>query len=249
MKTSSVFGIISDIHGNEEALKAVLECGRANGVDDFICLGDVIGYGASVNECIELVRENCSLVVQGNHDGEIMPPRNVLMVPEAQIALDYALRVLSKESVDWLLSLKHPVEKVEGHFLAVHGSIEGRDNYIFSNKDVEANFRLLKQYFPEDNLVFFGHTHLPMVLGERKAVTEVKEDTSFKLGVENLYLINPGSVGQPRDKVAKASFAIYYPDDHEVNIHRVEYDIKKEQDKMIAAGLPGKNSYRIEHGV
>lgn len=249
MRNSSVYGIISDIHANEEALRAVLACGREKGVEEFVCLGDVIGYGAAVNECVELIRENCSVVVQGNHDADLLPPRNQRIVEEAQISLDYAYRTLTAENAEWVSSLKHPVDVPQGKFLAVHGSLEHRDNYIFTHKDVLNNFRLFKENFPLDKIMFFGHSHLPMVLGENKAVTQVKEDTSFTLGENMLYLVNPGSVGQPRDKVPKASFAIYYPQENTLNIHRVEYDIQKEQERILAAGLPERNARRIGAGI
>ncbi len=249
MSKGSVYGIISDIHANEEALRAVLAFGRDKGVDEFVCLGDVIGYGAAVNECVELVRENCSVVVQGNHDAELMPPRNNRMVQEAVTALEYAAGKLSEDNRNWVLGLTHPADVPAGRFLAVHGSLEHRDNYIFTHKDVATNFQLLKDLFPEDKVMFFGHSHLPMVLGENKAVTQVKSDTSFTLGADMKYLVNPGSVGQPRDREPRASFAIYYPDENLLNIHRVAYDIHKEQERIRAAGLPERNAIRIEYGA
>ena len=249
MKNNSIYGIISDIHANEEALKAVLAFGKEKGVEEFICLGDVIGYGAAVNECVELVRENCRVVVQGNHDADLVPPRNIRMVGEAVVALDYAYKELTKENKEWVMNLCHPVDVPEAAMIAVHGSLEHRDNYIFTHNDVKVNFNLLKENYPQDNIMFFGHSHLPMVLGEEKVVTSVTEDTSFNLGEGAKYLINPGSVGQPRDKVSKASFAIYYPGKNIVNIHRVEYDIEKEKMKIRAAGLPKRNATRLSCGV
>ncbi len=196
-----------------------------------------------------MIREHCSVVVQGNHDADLIPPRNLNMVGEAVVALDYAKKKLTLENAEWVMNLKHPVEVPEGKFVAVHGSLEHRDSYIFTHKDVITNFNLLKELFPQDNIMFFGHSHLPMVLGENKAVTSVKEDTSFTLGKDMYYLINPGSVGQPRDRVAKASFAIYYPAESVLNIHRVEYDVEKEQRKIIAAGLPERNAVRLGFGA
>ena len=249
MNNKTVYGIISDIHSNEEALKTVLAFGRAKGVDEFICLGDVIGYGAAVNECVELVRKNCSIVIQGNHDAELLPPRNSRMVGDAVTALEYAEKELTPENIEWIMQLKHPADIPQGRFLAVHGSLVHRDSYIFTHKDVHLNFELFKTGYPDDRVMFFGHSHLPMVLGEKKAVTQVKRDTSFTLGEDMRYLINPGSVGQPRDRIARASFAIYYPAENTVNIHRLEYDIKKEQDKIRTAGLPERNAARLECGA
>lgn len=246
---SKVYAIISDIHGNEEALRAVLEVIRSRNVDEIVCLGDVVGYGASVNECMKLVRENCRRVVQGNHDGEILPPRNPRMRQEAIEALQYAQKVLDKESIDWLLALPHPLVIDETAFLAVHGAITGRDNYILAQKDVNDNLDLLENDYPQLNVAFFGHSHLPMILARAGVLTTFSApETELSLMDNDNYLINPGSVGQPRDGVNKASFAIYDTQRQAVSILRVDYDIEKEQEKMRRAGLADKTVERIARG-
>ena len=249
MKNDKVYAIISDIHGNEEALKAVLQVIKNREVDEIICLGDVVGYGASVNECMALVRQNCSQVVQGNHDGEIVPPRNPRMRSEAIQALEYAQRVLPQSSIDWLLNLPHPLVIDDNAFLAVHGAITGRDNYILAQKDVDENLSLLENNYPEMNLAFFGHSHLPMILAKAGVLTTFNApETELSLVDDDKYLINPGSVGQPRDGVNKASFAIYDSGKKVVSIFRVEYDIAREQEKMREAGLAVKTVERIARG-
>ena len=247
MPASERYAIISDIHGNLRALQAVLAMIREYGAQKICCLGDVVGYGANSAACLKLVRENCQYVVQGNHDAQIQPPRDPAMRPEAVEALDYALSTLGLPEIAWLKKLPHPL-LVDNHFVIAHGALAGRDEYILKQDDVRLNLQLLTTGYPMAQLLFFGHTHLPMALTATAAKTDFKEGGTVTVSPDKQYLFNPGSVGQSRDGCPMASFCIYDPDDCQVIYLRAEYDIAGEQDDMRKAGLPERSINRIALG-
>lgn len=216
-------------------------------VDKIICLGDVVGYASSAKECVDLVRSRCDVVIQGNHDASIAPPRNSSMRPEAVAALEYSQKILPQEDIDWLLNLPHP-QLVDDLFVAAHGSPSNRDAYILDHDSANINLDFMaKEYFGK-NICFFGHTHLPMVLAAGGAKTHFTEGGDVQLAYDKVYLVNPGSVGQPRDKTPEACFCIYDTTCDLLTFLRAKYDIKKEQQRIIAAGLPEKSSNRIAIG-
>lgn len=247
MSVATRFAILSDIHGNATALKAVIAKAKEFGVHEFCCLGDIIGYGASLKECVDLVRTNCTHTVQGNHDCKVTSEDNDQMRPEAVAALAYARSQISQEDIDFLCNQPHP-KKVGNLFLLTHGALTGRDNYILKQTDAQDNIALLKENYPGINLMFFGHTHLPMVLTENGAKTDFTQGGVVTINPQKHYLVNPGSVGQPRDKTPQACFCIYDTQDSQVIYMRVEYDIKSEQERILAAGLPEKNARRLALG-
>lgn len=247
MPASERYAIISDIHGNLRALQAVLAMAKEYGAQKICCLGDVIGYGANSAACIRLVQENCPLVVQGNHDAQIQPPRDPSMRPEAVEALDYALTTIGLPEIAWLKKLPHPLP-VDSLFVMAHGALSNRDDYILKQDDVRTNLQILTAQYAPAQIVFYGHTHLPMALTANGAKTDFRNGGSVTIAPGKQYLFNPGSVGQSRDGNPAACFCLYDPFDAQVMYLRAEYDIAGEQEDMRAAGLPQKSIQRIALG-
>ncbi len=238
--------VISDIHANLEALEAVLQSARDLGVTDYACLGDVVGYGADPQACVERVRALPLLAaIRGNHDtmvatGEIDPYTN----QRAVVAVNWTRRVLPPEHVAWLGGL--PLEQIVSPRLSlVHDSpVEpGSWRYITDERDgapeVEGQ---------TTSLCFYGHTHQPLALQRGVGRVRFDERTPLQLDPDGKYLVNIGSVGQPRDGDPRASFGIYDDDAGKVELHRVGYDIAGAQAKIRAAGLPDVLAERLQSG-
>jgi predicted phosphodiesterase len=211
--------IISDIHSNLEAFKAVLKEIKKLNIDKIYCCGDIVGYGAEPNKCIELVRKEKIISVKGNHDiGCVNLQDKELFNEWGKAAIEWSNKVLSQENKQFLFDLPNYLE-AEGIYF-VHGS--PRDylwEYVYpscSGWDFREFFKMIKK-----DILVMGHTHVP-----------------FIKQFEGRLAINPGSVGQPRDKDSKACFCIFDTTSKKAEIKRVEYDIKKTADKIIKAGLP-----------
>lgn len=242
-----MYAVISDIHGNLEALEAVLR-DVPEAVETVYCLGDVIGYGASPNECCDIVRETGMPTISGNHDLAVTDLETDLawFNPVAAEAVEWTRRQLTKENARFLYDRPRTMQ-AEGA-LFVHGSIRDPDEYIINRAIAEENLMLLKDDFPGVRVCFFGHTHV-------KAVTPspnggMDPDHKLDLGEDGPYLVNPGSVGQPRDGDTFASYALAESAGGaaEVTYRFVEYDIEKAQAKIRAAGLPDMLADRLALG-
>jgi len=241
------YGILSDIHGNLEALRTALAFLEGLEINEIYCLGDIVGYGEGAAACVELIQKHSVNCIQGNHDGQVRPPRDPRMRVEACLALEIANRQLSDKQVHWLSRLPHPTI-LNNRMVLVHGALTGRDDYILTQEAVDQNFEIMATRFPDISLCFFGHTHLPMVIGQSELHTRILETTTFKLERGQPYLINPGSVGQPRDGSPLLSFALFDPEEHEVCIVRLDYNIEAEQERMRKAGIPDKLVDRLAVG-
>jgi len=238
------YAVISDLHANLEAFEAVLEVIRGRGADQIVCLGDVVGYNANPNECVDLVRELEIPTICGNHDAVACG----LEEPWGfnPIALSAALWTrdhLREDNHRWLKGLE--VNRTFEHFVAAHGSPTDRDCYLFSWEDVIPHFQFLEQR--ERKLCFFGHTHCPGIYASDGVYT-VDEESRFALNDDKAFFINPGSAGQPRDGDRRASFGLYDSDAGVYELVRVEYDVARAADKVIAAGLPSFLAERLSLG-
>jgi len=239
--------IIADIHANLEALLAALERIHALNVDEIVCLGDIVGYNANPNECVDILRNEKIASMLGNHDacasGLEEPYRfNAL----ARRSVTWTREHLTEENRSFLLDL--PREKRAHDFFLFHGSIHDTNRYILSRDDVEDNFQLLAGLPGTLKLGFFGHTHVRTALIDHRGIISLDLSLDLSLSPEKRYLINPGSVGQPRDGDPRASFLVYDRDDHTVLFYRVEYDIKRCQERILQAGLPPQLAERLERG-
>ncbi len=240
--------IISDVHGNLEALKTVLSDIRKRHIEDIIFLGDAIGYGPDPLSTLRLLRDNSSLMIRGNHDQAILTPGLLDSFNEyARKALQWTASNLDEGSLEIIKGMPLTAEKnlygIDIFF--VHGSPREpeRWHYILTLSDVEINLH----YFDGD-ICFVGHTHQPFIV-EKKKTGEiiVHRKGEMVIDAQSRYIINAGSVGQPRDMDPRACYVIL--DNERISFVRVSYDIKKTQKKMKEAGLPLYLIDRLERGA
>ena len=237
------YGIFGDIHGNFDAFEAVLAEMDKQKVDEVLCLGDIVGYGAEPHRCIPKVRELGCICLAGNHDHAAIGKLDIdffnLYAREAAV---WTRAALEPEDREFLASLGF-VEHLPT-FAVVHGSLHGPEmfNYISTIFDADLSFDAL-----DKPLLFYGHTHIPLTFFDTKPMTYTM-DAEIPVGDGTRTLVNVGSVGQPRDEDPRACFAIYDDATGLVNITRVEYDVHKAAQKIIAAGLPEALAIRLEMG-
>ncbi len=239
--------VIADIHANYEALEAVLDRIEALRVNKIICLGDIVGYSANPNECVDLVRDKKIKCVMGNHDAcaaGLEEPDG--FNPLARTALFWTREHLKEENSLFLMTL--PREHRVLDFYLFHGSIYNLNRYIMGKNDALENFLLLSKLPGGLGIGFFGHTHIRTAFSLGKAGVEIEEALDLSLSPDKRYLINPGSVGQPRDGDPRATFLVYDDNERRVTFYRVEYDVKACQEKIISAGLPPLHAERLVWG-
>lgn len=238
-----MYAVISDIHGNLEAFEAVL--GDIPGeVERVFCLGDVIGYGASPNECCDLVRREEIPVITGNHDLAVVDLDTDLnwFNPVAEAAVRWTREQLNEENQNFLRSRPRMMQTSEALF--VHGSVRDPDEYIIDGTTAAENLAVLKSEYPNIPICFFGHTHVKAVAPSPNG--SAVESDSLDLSTNGPYLVNPGSVGQPRDGDTFSSYVLVEGTD--VTYRFVEYDIEKAQARIRDAGLPDMLADRLAVG-
>jgi diadenosine tetraphosphatase ApaH/serine/threonine PP2A family protein phosphatase len=240
--------ILSDIHANLEALTETLAVVGRERPDKVICLGDVVGYGASVNECCALVRAHAAVTLLGNHDAAVSGRMDYgFYYDAARHALDWTAARIDRDHLDWLRGL--PFTWREGEVSFSHGSPIWPENYEYVFAIEQA--RDLLPHLPElAEVSFIGHSHLckSFALGPAGDVTEVVS-TRFGLRQGYKYVISVGSVGQPRDGDNRACFVTYDTGRREVTYHRVPYDIESSAQKIFDADLALNFGKRLFLGV
>lgn len=228
-----------------EALVAVLLDMYAQQVTHPICLGDIVGYNASPAECLKLVRAlNCD-VIKGNHDEIVSGVKeahnfNVL----ATEGISYSSRNVSDEDKKYIMGLPMQLE-IDG-FTAVHASLDDPSNWNYVTSDLEAESSFTYQH---TQLCFCGHTHVPKVFVKEDSVKELPKMVKLELQKNARYLINVGSVGQPRDREWHACYVIYDPEKNQIEFRRVPYNIELAQSKILSAGLPEPLAVRLQLGA
>lgn len=238
------YALISDIHANLPALEKVLEAIGERGIDQTVCLGDVVGYNAHPNECSDLVRALDIPTICGNHDAVACGLEEPFgFNPVAHAAALWTRNALSPENLSWLRGL--PDTRVFEHFAAVHGSPFDRDFYMFNWEDVLPNMDYLDQV--GRSICFFGHTHSPGIFAG-DGVYSLEEDGTFVFEQGKSYFVNPGSVGQPRDGDRRAAFGIYDTDRNMYELVRIEYDIDRAAARILENGLPPFLAERLSLG-
>jgi len=237
------YAIIADIHSNLEALEVVLDDIKAQKCDQIVCLGDIVGYGANPKECLQIVRELNIPCVKGNHD-EYCSTDNPMegFNPHAADAIAWTRRQLGDEEKQFLKELKYI--RLIHNFTIVHATLDvpQRWGYVFDKLMAAASFT-----YQNTNVCFFGHTHVPLAF-IRDSVVRGGTYSKFKVEPDKKYFVNVGSVGQPRDNNPKAGYVIYDMDEMTIELRRLDYDIKKAQAKIIAAGLPQRLADRLAVG-
>lgn len=238
------FLIVSDIHANREALEAVLADARGQ-YDRIVCLGDLAGYGADPNFAVDWARADVSAIVRGNHDKLCAGLESFYSYrPAARAAAEWTVNALTRDNRTYLERLPRGPLPYEG-FDLVHGSPRDEDEYLMTAGDVAAIHNEI-----DTPLSFFGHTHLQGgFLIARNSVKPIDRRRVLELERHHTYLVNPGSVGQPRDGDPHAAYAIYSARDRVVEFRRVPYDAPAAAAKIRAAGLPDSLASRLLSGV
>ena len=241
--------ILSDLHANWDALEAVLaEAG--SDFDRLICCGDLVGYGADPNTVVEWVRAHCHLVVRGNHDKACSGQEDLEWFnPVARAGAIWTGQNLTEENASYVRELPKGPAFLDGVQI-LHGSPWDEDDYVMAAEDAGEAFGYL-----ESRLAFFGHTHLQggFIWNQSRIETippVSARQTSRWLEIDSScgYLVNPGSVGQPRDGDPRAGYAVYDADARAVSYHRVPYDVAAAQKKIYEAGLPPYLAERLGVG-
>ncbi len=235
--------MISDVHSNLEALEKVIESIEKS-VDQWVCLGDIVGYGANPNECIEIVRDLTPHVVTGNHDrAAVGLTKTDYFNPMARSAIVWTGRTLRKENKEYLRNLELTLKLGDGYFVHSSPSNPSTWQYIFSLDDAVYEF----SHFTE-RTCFIGHSHLAFAIREDGGQYQIIEDSRFSIDENRRYLVNVGSVGQPRDLDPRSCCVIWDDEIGTIQFVRVEYDIEKVQKKITDAGLPPFLADRLRHG-
>jgi len=229
------YGIFSDVHSNLEALDAVIEAYQKEGIDKYICVGDIVGYAANPRECIERIKSQNPLIVAGNHDwGSVSLLSIDYFNPVARQAILWTKHNLDANSRYFLEPLKLIYENED--LVLVHGTLDAPQdfNYMIDIDSAKETLRMLA-----GNICFVGHTHIcGIFIKDKNDRIYYKGEERIVVEDENKYIINVGSVGQPRDGNPKAGYCIYDTEKKEINIKRVDYNVEAARKKVIEAGLP-----------
>ena len=231
--------ILSDLHANREALDAVLQ-DAAGRYDQAICCGDLVGYGADPNSVVDWVRTNCLVTIRGNHDKACTGLDDLEWFnPVAKMAAIWTRNNMTPDNAEWTRDLPQGPLSV-GDFQAVHGSPFDEDEYVIAADEAGQAFGYL-----QSRLAFFGHTHVQggFIWNHSRVETIMRtsprtDRQTMEIDPQCAYLVNPGSVGQPRDGDPRAAYCLYDSDAAMVTYSRVAYNILGAQQKIRDAGLP-----------
>lgn len=240
------YAIISDIHSNLEALQAVAAALSKESVDAYLCLGDIVGYGSDPSECIKLVRSlKPRASIAGNHEWGVLGLTSLDNFSED-----------ARDAINWTRSAIGPAEKrylklfgvihEDKVFTLVHGSPEDPKSFKYILNIGDAYDAMLSM---KNNLCFVGHSHAAGIFYSDGDIMRYSKGPAIGVKGGERYIINVGSVGQPRDGDPRAAFCIYDSKENSVEIRRVQYDVKTAQDKILKAGLPVRLACRLSEGI
>ena len=233
--------VFADIHGNLEALETALECARKRQLSQFMVLGDSIGYGANPNECLEWALQNAGLHVLGNHEAAVIQGKiREKFTSSAREAIGWTSRRIRPELIVKLREL--PFLQKEGVVTLAHGTLHSPEEfrYLLDESDAYKSFLALRT-----PMGFVGHSHVPCFFAEKEGIGGHLNEGVLKLRKNERYLLNPGSIGQPRDRDHRLSFGIFDDDELTFEIVRLPYDNRKASEKILAEGLPASLAYRL----
>ncbi len=240
--------LLSDIHGNICALKSTYAKLIEHGFDKIVCLGDVVGYCASPSECIDFLAERGIETICGNHDYLTYSGKKDKIQPYAEYVIKWMQDRLDRRYMDWLAALPFKASTEQMEF--VHASLECTDGrfwpYVLDPNTAQFHFYCQTKPFSAS-----GHTHIPLLVRHRGATStfELLRGMILDLGEHEKVLVNPGSVGQPRDLDARAASAIVDFDRRCISVVRAEYDVVQAQKDIIKAGLPDHLASRLASGL
>ena len=239
------YGLISDIHSNLEALQAALEDLAKQAIDRYLCIGDIVSYGADPSGCIRLVRSlEPDVLIAGNHECGVAGLLDLECFTEiAAAAIVWTKGILGLDELEYLKSFKLTHEG--DRFTLVHGTLESPEKfyYMMTSDDARKNMELMKA-----PLCFVGHTHVPGIFYSYDDRMGFAPGPKVKIDWNKKYMINVGSVGQPRDSDPRACYAVYDDGEETVEIRRSSYDIASAQAKILKAGLPKSLALRLALG-
>lgn len=247
-----LYAVISDIHSNLEALQAALRFLRRKPIRCWLVLGDLVGYGASPNEVVRLIQSlRPRRVVRGNHDRVAAGLDTWESFNEvAAMAIQWTQRKIHPAIRGFLRQLPAGPLPVDSRMVITHGCPLDEDAYVLSTQDAAPNFGATHA-----SIIWFGHTHLPVIYrwvdGDRVRVLRIPlaRRVRIRLRPEERYMINPGSIGQPRDRVPLLSFCVMNTARWTVTYYRLPYDIQKAQARILWAGLPPFLAQRLALGI
>ena len=244
-------GIFSDVHSNLVALKAVLDAYKAQDIDDYVCLGDVVGYGANPDECTDIVRTLVSVCIMGNHDAAVAGEMDYTYYYDAaRDALDYHSALVSAENRRWLAGLPYIVERDDICFS--HGSPldPQKFDYVFNDEQART---LLPGFEELKRVTFIGHSHLTRAFAiNPEEVSPIRDVSGPTIRLEEgwKYIITVGSVGQPRDNDARACATVFDTDTNTVEYLRTDYDVAESARRILkAAPLAADFGKRLFLGI
>lgn len=228
------YAVLSDIHSNLEALQTALDYLAGQKIDQYLILGDTVGYAANPNECLELISKLPARIVAGNHDKAALDLTQAAGFNDAAYqAIAWTKNCLASEWSGFLSSLQ--LVHIQSNCTIAHGSIDCPEafHYLFYFDDALPSFQRL-----ETPIGWIGHTHVPQIFMKKERMTSYLKEGTYPLNQNETYLINPGSVGQPRDRDSRLSLAIFDEDEYQLEIVRLIYDCHKAAGKIRKAGLP-----------
>ena len=237
------YGIFADVHANLDAFEVVIDAMEKENIDEYICIGDIVGYGAQPSECIAQVQNLNTVALCGNHDLAAIERLNIEFFNfYARRSAYWTRDNLTNADITYLESLNF-VEHYE-NFVLVHSTLNCPEefNYILTLEDAEINLNVL-----DKPICFMAHSHVPVSFFDTNPISyDTKQDIDIE--PDHKYLINVGSVGQPRDGDPRSSYAVYDTEKQKVWIRRVEYDIDSAMNKILDVGLPDILAYRLKEG-
>jgi putative phosphoesterase len=240
------YGIFADIHGNLEAFEAVLGAYRKEKIDAYFCCGDIVGYGANPSECIAQIKKIKATCIAGNHDWAVAEKISMERFNnDAKQAVQWTALQLSDDEKKFLKNLKL-VER-QNDFILVHGTLSCPQefHYLVDFCQLAPNLALMDRA-----ICFVGHSHIPKIFIEPEhGETREHRDGTVRVEAKSHYVVNVGSVGQPRDGNAQAAYCIFDSTKKMIEIKRVAYDIKAAQDRILKANLPSKLAFRLDLGI
>jgi predicted phosphodiesterase len=234
------YAVISDLHANAEALSAVLACIERDGVDEILCLGDIVGYAASPNECVRLLRATGARSIAGNHDRAAAGVKDLVDFGErARRAIAWTRTHLTEDNLEFLRGLPSTLLTEERLFL-VHGALHPAPNddlHLSTPARVARSLAELATGRFGAKLCFFGHTHRPAVYSYRGGRAHPLQGPTHVLADDAHYLVNPGSVGESRDGDVRAAYALFDTRERRLELRRIEYDVSSAERRRRAHGL------------
>jgi predicted phosphodiesterase len=239
------YAIISDIHGNLEALEAAIDALSREKIDKYLCVGDIVGYGADPRECIKKTRALGPITVCGNHDAACVGLLDAMRFTKAaRSAILWTQKKLGREDIAFLKGLDLVFKN--NHFILVHGTLPEPQEfrYMLDKDTAEETFDVMDM-----RICFVGHSHVPGIFSYKNKRVDYFYKEKARLSGEEKVIVNVGSVGQPRDGDPRLSYCVYDSDEDSLALRRVTYDIEKAQKKILKAGLPPLLAHRLKMGM